>query len=381
MKKTKFLAVAIIASLLGIHAVADQYVTLNWGAGQTVTMAVPDDLAIMINSNKAAIENALTVNGIDSTTAETYVQEAKTAYTAFLSSAGIKTTMPYTTVINGLNEFTGALVDSIPNAQIQQNVWANSWIGYILPKPSFGVGINAGVSKLDMGSLKRAGEALGIDMGNVPGTLAFPIATVDARVGGFILPFDVGFTISGFDTSKISPLHNAIKPATYDFFTIGFDVRYAVVKGGLILPKISAGLGYYYTSGHFGADNNGSSAELDFKVQNIVLSAQASKKFAFFVPYAGVRVMFAKSNIDWKATANWANILKASNNIMDAIAYGILPSRFNGGTEKGFTDHVRPVIFGGFAFDLAFIDITLAASYDFISEVPSGALSVRFAMN
>jgi len=361
--------------------VADQYVTLNWGAGQTVTMAVPDDLAIMINSNKAAIENALTVNNIDSTTAKSYVTEAKDAYTSFLSSAGIKTTMPYTTVINGLNEFTGALVDSIPNAQIQQNVWANSWIGYILPKPSFGVGINAGVSKLDMGSLKRAGEALGIDMGNVPGTLAFPIATVDARVGGFILPFDVGFTISGFDTSKISPLHNAIKPATYDFFTIGFDVRYAVVKGGLILPKISAGLGYYYTSGHFGADNNGSSAELDFKVQNIVLSAQASKKFAFFVPYAGVRVMFAKSNIDWKATANWKNILGANNNIMDAIAYGILPSRFNGGTEKGFTDHVRPVIFGGFAFDLAFIDITLAASYDFISEVPSGALSVRFAMN
>ena len=382
MKKVKVIAVALIASFMAASAAyADKNITLNWSNGETITVAVPDDLATIINEHKSDIEKALTKGNITSATASGYVNQAKDAYTDFLTKSGISTKTPYKTVVNGLNDLTDVMTDVIPNAQLQQNVWADAWIGHILPKPNFGFGVNAGVSKLKLDSLKSAGNALGMDMSGVPSTMVFPVATVDLRVGGFFLPFDVGFTISGLDTSKIGPLNKAISPAYFDFFTIGGDIRYAVLKGGAILPKVSVGLGVYHISGHIGAEKDGSAAEMDFSATTLSLSAQVSKKLVFFVPFAGARVMFTSSSVNWKAKANWKNILHTTGSLAEAIEYKILPQTFSGGTDKGLFEHVRPVIYGGFAFDLAVIDITLSGSYDFVSSIPSGAVSVRFALH
>ena len=382
MKKVKVIAVALIASFMAASAAyADKDITLNWSNGETITVAVPDDLATIINEHKSDIEKALTKGNITSATASGYVNQAKDAYTDFLTKSGISTKTPYKTVVNGLNDLTDVMTDVIPNAQLQQNVWADAWIGHILPKPNFGFGVNAGVSKLKLDSLKSAGNALGMDMSGVPSTMVFPVATVDLRVGGFFLPFDVGFTISGLDTSKIGPLNKAISPAYFDFFTIGGDIRYAVLKGGAILPKVSVGLGVYHMSGHIGAEKDGSAAEMDFSATTLSLSAQVSKKLVFFVPFAGARVMFTSSSVNWKAKANWKKILGTSNSLAEAIEYKILPETFSGGTDKGLFEHVRPVIYGGFAFDLAVIDITLSGSYDFVSSIPSGAVSIRFALH
>ncbi len=382
MKRVKVIAVALIASFMAASAAyADKDITLNWSNGETITVTVPDDLATIINEHKSDIEKALTERNINSATASGYVNQAKDAYTDFLTKSGISTKTPYKTVVNGLNDLTDVMTDVIPNAQLQQNVWADAWIGHILPKPNFGFGVNAGVSKLKLDSLKSAGDALGMDMSGVPSTMVFPVATVDLRVGGFFLPFDVGFTISGLDTSKIGALDKAISPAYFDFFTIGGDIRYAVLKGGAILPKVSVGLGVYHMSGHIGAEKDGSAAEMDFSATTLSLSAQVSKKLVFFVPFAGARVMFTSSSVNWKAKANWAKILKTNSNIQNAIDYGILPTHFSGGTDKGLFEHVRPVIYGGFAFDLAVIDITLSGSYDFVSSIPSGAVSIRFALH
>ena len=382
MKKVKVIAVALIASFMAASAAyADKNITLNWSNGETITVTVPDDLATIINEHKSDIEKALTGANITSAAASGYVNQAKDAYTDFLTKSGISTKTPYKTVVNGLNDLTDVMTDVIPNAQLQQNVWADAWIGHILPKPNFGFGVNAGVSKLKLDSLKSAGEALGMDMGGVPSTMVFPVATVDLRVGGFFLPFDVGFTISGLDTSKLGALDKAISPAYFDFFTIGGDIRYAVLKGGAILPKVSVGLGVYHMSGHIGAEKDGSAAEMDFSATTLSLSAQVSKKLVFFVPFAGARLMFTSSSVNWKAKANWAKILKTNSNIQNAIDYGILPTHFSGGNDKGLFEHVRPVIYGGFAFDLAVIDITVSGSYDFVSSIPSGAVSVRFALH
>ena len=382
MKKVKVIAVALIASFMAASAAyADKDITLNWSNGETITVNVPDDLATIINEHKSDIEKALTGNNVSAATASGYVNQAKDAYTDFLKKSGISTKTPYKTVVNGLNDLTDIMTDVIPNTQLQQNVWADAWIGHILPKPNFGFGVNAGVSKLKLDSLKSAGEALGMDMGSVPSTMVFPVATVDLRLGGFFLPFDVGFTISGLDTSKIGPLNKAISPAYFDYFTIGGDIRYALLKGSVILPKVSVGLGIYHMRGHIGADKDGSSAEMDFKATTLSLSAQVSKKLVFFVPFAGARVMFTSSSVNWKAKANWEKILGAKGSLAEAIKYNILPQTFSGGTDKGLFEHVRPVIYGGFAFDLAVIDITVSGSYDFVSSIPSGAVSVRFALH
>ena len=61
----------------------------------------------------------------------------------------------------------------------------------------------------------------------------------------------------------------------------------------------------------------------------------------------------------------------------EAINRGLLPTNINGGAD-GFK--FRPVVQGGFAFDLAVIDLTFSASYDFVSQVFGGAFSLRFSL-
>ena len=388
MKRTRILAFLAILALFAFPLAAGS-ITLTWvdkdGTTQTTPLNnIADDLVTLISQHKGEIESALTASKLSSTDVDAAVAQATKAYNDFVgSNSSLKN--PYTTTINGLNDFTDVILDAIPNAQIQQNVWANAWIGNLLPKPHFGFGINAGVSKLDLSPLASVADALGMsDSGSLPDTLVWPTVTADLRVGGFILPFDVGFTAMSFDSSKISSLEKAIDPAYFDFFMIGGDIRYAILKGGILRPKLSVGVGAYYTKGDFGVEQDGSSAELDFDSTSIVLSTQASIKLLFFVPFIGGKVMFTKSNVDWKMHANWASVLNTASSgddISKALAYGLLPSDFKGGSESSFTDHVRPVIFGGFAFDMAVVDLTISGSYDFISKIPSGAVSLRFALN
>lgn len=384
MKRAIFFLSIFMAFCTSLPIMAGS-VTLKWGNGETITVDDLDsDLVKLINDHKGEIQNALTEHGVTTAQATDAVNEAKKAYNDFIgSNSALSKIKPYTTTINGLDDFTDIIVDVIPNTQIQQNVWANAWIGSILPKPNFGFGINAGVSKLDLTPLVDVAEALGMkDSGNMPNTLVWPTITADFRVGGFILPFDVGFTAMSIDNNTISAIGSAIAPAYFDFFMIGGDVRYAVLKGGLLRPKVSVGLGAYYTKGDFGVEEDGSSAELDFNSTSLVLSAQASIKLLFFVPFAGTRLMFTKSNVDWKVHANWASVLGTNDSaIQQALSYGILPSNFSGGSSSSFGDHVRPVIYGGFAFDMVVVDLTISGSYDFVSAIPSGAVSLRFALN
>ena len=392
MKRVPWIMAAI--GTLMVFPLSAKAITLNWGDGESITVdtdsiqgvegvgGVPEDVITIILEHQTEIENALTQNGVTSADAEAAVAQAKSAYEDFMKGSSIKTTAPYTTAKNGLNDFSDVMVDVLPNTQIQQNVWANAWIGKIFPKPRFGFGINTGVSKLDITPLLSTADALGVDTGDIPDTLVWPTITADVRLGGFILPFDVGFTVMSFDSNTIGALGDAIDPVTFDFFMIGGDVRYAILKGGNLRPKVSAGLGVYHTSGSFAIDDDDAGAGLDFSSTSIVLNAQASIKLLFFVPFVGARLMFSSTTVDWSARANWANILDTSNDyIAQALAYGILPSTFSGGSESGFSDHVRPVLFAGFAFDLAVIDLTFSASYDFVSDIPSAAFSLRFALN
>lgn len=383
MKKIKFFVAALGCSILALPLVAKD-VTLNWGNGQTITVTdLDDDLVKVINDHKGEIENALATNGVDKATVESAVTQAKDAYNKFKKDNPSISANPYTNTINGISDFTDILVDVIPNSQIQQNVWANAWIGYILPKPNFGFGINTGVSKLDLRPIVKVADALGMkEAKDIPETLVWPTITADLRVGGFILPFDVGFNVMTFDSSSISSLKQAIDPAFFDCFMIGGDIRYAILKGGILRPKLSVGVGGFYTKGSFAVEQNGSTAQLDFNSTSLVLSTQASIKLLCFVPFAGARVMFSKSNVDWNVNANWASILDTKDAAIKlALDNKILPSKFSGGSSSNFGDHVRPVLFGGFAIDMMVVDLTLSGSYDFISKIPSGALSLRFALN
>lgn len=373
-------ALVLFCALPGLWA---KEITLNWGSN-TKTVDVPDEIANLALENQAKIEKALTDNNVSVSDFESVAGEVTKAYNDLVSNGTLKTTTPYTTAKNGLNAFSDTMGDIIPNSQAQQNVWANAWIGPLFPKPlHFGFGINAGITKLDLTALIETADALGVSMSGVPNTLVWPTITADMRLGGIKLPFDIGFTCMGLNSSILG---DKLDPVSFNFFTIGGDFRYALVKGlDNFKPRVSVGAGYYFTKAGVGINSDKADASLNIKTHSIFMNAQASIKMLFFVPFIGTRVMFSNTNVDWKVRARWESILNSSNTDGDKLAkaasWGILPDQFGGGSSYGFFEHIRPVIYGGFSLDIAVIDLTFSVSYDFISKLPSGAFSFRFALN
>ncbi len=370
----KILLVASTALLALSPVLADTAITLN-GANYTV----PDEVANIYNANKIAIDSA--IQNVSAADIANVINAINSGYA--IAAPKLGTLMPYTTSVNGLNEFTDILCDTIPNTQAQQHVWAKAWIGNLLPKPNFGLGINAGVASMDVSPLTRTAKSLGMDTGGVPDTLAFPTLTADARVGGILLPFDVGVVVSTIDTSKMG-LDSKLDPMSFNYFTIGGDIRYAILKLPLFQTRISVGAGAYYTKGSVEAnDSKYADAKLDFNTTTLMASTQASAKFLVFVPFVGGKLMVSKSNVDWSVSKiQWANILGSANSeyINQAVAWGLLPSKFSGGSKTDYSDNVRPILFGGIGLDIPFFDLTMSASYDFMSEIAGAAVSLRFAL-
>ncbi|MBR1722711.1 MAG: hypothetical protein IJ727_09570, partial [Treponema sp.] len=179
MKKKFFFF--FVSAILSLPLAAENLIEWNNGTINLDELNLNDDLIKLINDHKNEIINALNANDVSQTAADSAINEAMNAYNDKIGE--FAKFAPYTTTIKGLNGFTDSLVDAIPNSQIQQNVWANSWIGSILPNPNFGFGINTGVSKLDVSPLVdviKTFDENNEDSG-LPETLVWPTITADFR--------------------------------------------------------------------------------------------------------------------------------------------------------------------------------------------------------
>lgn len=376
MKKLMTAALAIFAGAYA-WAVDTTQVTIKVG-GVDTPFTIPKDIAGIVNSNMGNIESALDKAGVNSSQIQSALDTVNDKYDDFMDEYGISN--PYNTVVDGVGDFCDNLCDTIPNTQTLQNLWAQSWIGYLIPGVHFGLGVNAGVAMLDIEPLINVAEALTMDVGDLPDKLVFPTATLDARIGGFILPFDIGFTFSTIDTSDIGALDDAIDPCCFEYFSIGGDLRYRLVDAGskLFNARVSASLGGYFTKGSVNVEDCGSSVDMDFKSTTLFVGAQASAKALCFVPFLGGRLALTKTKVEWDANADWNEILGDDSDISDVMSWGILPTHFGDDSDSGWK--VRPQIYGGIGFDLFVVDLTISGSYDFVSGIPGGAVSLRLSI-
>ena len=379
VKKTKRFAAFAMTFAFAASGLFAKPLTVK-GIDGEVKIDIPDDVYNMVSGRVDEINNALRENEVTKSQIENAANMVNEAYANIKNY--IPTDSPFTVAENGLNDFCDDLADVIPNSQTQQNVYAEAWIGKLFPGFHFGAGVNAGVSALDVSSLKDAALALGVDdVKDINDTLVFPTITVDARLGGIILPFDIGVTAMSIDTSKMDSVDKAIDPVAIDFFTIGADIRYAILQGGFMRPKWSVGAGFYYTKGGVDVDDDTAKASLDFKSTTFMVNTQASIKLLCLVPFIGGRALFSKTSVDWKVNANWARIIAKESDtyyegVANALKWGILPSSFSG-SSSGFS--VYPQVFGGIGLDLLFLNLTVSGSYDIASKIPSAAVSVRIA--
>ena len=277
---------------------------------------------------------------------------------------------------DGIDDFSKELGFSIPQAAVQQNVYAEAFIGKVFPTlpPHFAVGIDAGLTHLNTSGLAKAADNLGIS--GVKNDMYLPVFNADIRIGGVILPFDIGFSFMTLDVGKLNSMDVDF---TAEYTTFAFDVRYALLEDGLLLPAVSVGGGYSVNKGSFGASNSSAEANVDFSVHTLYAQVQASKTLNIpvvkigFTPFIGLRGLISNYTNDW----SWKYATSIAGVSYSTSGKGSASSDGFGGFQ--------PQIYGGLGFNFGFFQLTASICADLRhiggdSSLWSSAFSFRFKL-
>ena len=316
------------------------------------------------------------------------------AASAFASTADID---------KAFESLNGTLTEVVPETTIQLGVWSDAYIGKLFPSfpPHFGAGVSAGGTFIDTKALSNAIGTIITEINShaagattdfnftVPDQIPLPSASVHVRIGGFILPFDIGVYGAYFD---LNTLKFEDFTGTVNYYTIGGDIRYAIMKGSTTLPKLSVGAGYIRThlafsmtgastySGTVGSTPASVTANADtntsFDLNTIFVQAQISKKFLILTPYAGVRayVTSSKSHYDYSYSSTYE---------IGGVPQGNVPGG-NGSSSRDYgTDafnfdwnNIRPQLYAGLGLNLLFVNCTVGGSWNMRNNLLSANVNV-----
>ena len=128
------------------------------------------------------------------------------ALVAGVAGGAFAQTQPTATqLVKGFTDFAGDVATSLPFASQIGLDWSSAYIGQF---PHFGVGLAAGAVMIPTNGIQEVANDLQI---NLPSELTqphlglpIPAAVVEARIGGFILPFDLGLKFGTIPKSVYS---------------------------------------------------------------------------------------------------------------------------------------------------------------------------------
>ena len=299
-------------------------------------------------------------------------------------------------VNSALDSLSASLVKSLPSMLSMINIYPDSYIGQLIGlPPHFAAGINTAFALVDISSmsssLMSAAGNFGIDtssFSNIPSYLPLPIITADLRIGGVILPFDLGVSVVALNKGMMTPLANAagigsyLDNATVNFLTLNGDFRYCVMKEGVIKPEISVGGGYTYSKGDLGYNYNDMLAMgFNYSTHIFYLDAQVSKKILFVTPFVGAKLMtdVTKVKYNWGVTGETEEYITSYNNMLSTVGYSdyALSLANSGETSTKFFSRVMPQVYGGIGFSIFVVKINTVVGYDFYTKTPSGAINLR----
>lgn len=266
---------------------------------------------------------------------------------------------------DALDSFLGEVNTALPDNAVIGGTWSDAYIGQIIGiPPHFGIGLATGVTRFPSQGFKDAMEVTKTDL--PVDTLILPNAAIEGRIGGFIVPFDIGFRLGMMPETELMDFK-------VGFLHYGVDARYAVMKGGLVLPAISVGLGYYHTDGTIsipieagnlftGIDPSFTAGQnldlgLDFATDVLELKAQISKSLIIITPYAGLGVSMANSESSYKLSSSIASV----NHTRADTVYGAR-------------------VFGGFSFNLLVLKFDATGSYNVLSGNWGANLGARIQL-
>jgi hypothetical protein len=302
----------------------------------------------------------------------------------------------YSDYKDGFQEFADGAASALPlNAAIGLN-WSDSYIGNF---PHFGVGLAVGAAMIPWSAFEDVDDMLGGDISNEYSELEdygapLPGIAVEARLGGFILPFDVGVKVGVLPEESKTLLPSGVSA---DYWMFGADVRYALLKGGGMMPELIVGAGYTYLKGRVAMDdavNNtvnvggmvvGGSSDLAFEWQASVidLKAQISKGLFILTPYLGVgaslAIAEAGGGLDGTVTVDGGAPSQADIDAIEAFTgedFDPDEGFFVTSSENGWSFRV----YGGASVNLWILKADLTLMYNLVSGSFGGSIGARLQM-
>jgi hypothetical protein len=298
------------------------------------------------------------------------------------------------------NEFADALARSLPfNSAIGLN-WSDAYIGQLIgAPPHFGVGFSGGITTMDYGAVEKLLKNFSVSMPFSTNKMILPGYTGEVRIGGFIFPFDAGLKFG------ILPGLSLGDNFKLDYTLIGGDIRYSLLQGKALLPKISLGFGVNYLAGgirssvggqsfQFGPPSSqhtlsldNSDVSLSWSTITYDLKAQISKSFFIITPYLGLGTSFALSKagyaVDTQLSYDGSPVSDVNQIIKDLERAGISGIDFDG--ADGFSSNHKISgwglrVFGGFSLNIMVIKLDFTGMYNFLDSNYGGTFGIRFQL-
>lgn len=299
---------------------------------------------------------------------------------------------------------------ALPMASATGLNWSDAYIGSIIGvPPHFGVGVTAGTAMIPLASITDMATTMGVSIpswiSGMPIGLPLPTYTVEARVGGLILPFDAGI--------KVGVIPGDTKAFTgsfaLDYLLVGGDIRYAILEENLVFPDLSLGLGFNYLKGGVAftaSDITLGSVDIGTGTQNVVLAnpklallyessnvdvkLQVSKNLIVVTPYAGLagNIAFNKVGAGMFATP------KVGSTALTPSELAALAANFPGlsggdavsATSEGIValfqqnGQISARVYGGVSVNIIVAYIDLNAMYNFMSNSMGASLGFRIQL-
>ena len=297
----------------------------------------------------------------------------------------------------GIASFSEDLAKALPfNSSLGLN-WSDAYVGKFIPSvpPHFGIGASFGFTTMKLPILDTLAGYFGLDIPFKIDRMFIPAYAGEARIGGLFLPFDVGFKIG-----YIPPITLWGSLVNMNYMNVGADLRWALVKGNVILPKISLGIGVNYLKGGVGATvGTGHSftyldefdveqtislsdidANFEWESTSIDFKAQISKSFLIITPYAGIGASYAWSKAGYTVDATISGDLTEAKEYLDDLGLGNLYLTTEGMSSIIKNGGFNFRAFGGFSLNVAVVKFDFTALYSFLDGNFGGSFGIRFQL-
>jgi hypothetical protein len=302
--------------------------------------------------------------------------------------------------------FSEAMAEALPFNSTMGLNWSDAHIGQLIGEfpPRFGIGLTFGATLIPMASINELLGLFGTELPiDINAGLPLPAYTVEGRIGGIVLPFDIGFKIGTLPSDNI--VLESLTGVSLNYLLVGGDIRYSILPNKKSPLKVSVGLGFNHLSGGIatglgldfpeltieGYTLTMSNPELGLRWKTNCLELKAQASFSglkVITPYLGLGLNYSWSEAGYYvnskpvmtgpdgAISNPAKFLEELNRL------GITDMEI---TEEGINQIIKNEAFnmrafGGFSLNMAVIRLDLTGMFDILTSSLGFSVGLRFQL-